>query len=170
MFQQENEFSPQSTGEVSKPVKVMLADDDSEDQELFQDALQRTGANTELTVVSNGQELVDNLKDPRQENPDIIFLDINMPIKDGKQALKEIKKDQELKEIPAVMLSTSNDPREIKDAFDSGAALYVIKPHSFKNFVLLLKKVFSFHWAGLLLKPIWKRFFFTEKNVTEENP
>ena len=99
MFQQENEVSSQSSGELSKPVKVILADDDAEDQELFQDALQRTGTNAEVTVVSNGQELVDNLKDPKQENPDIIFLDINMPIKDGKQALKEIKKDEELKEL-----------------------------------------------------------------------
>jgi len=164
MSQQDDEVIDQSLSKGAEPVKVILADDDKEDQELFEQALEKAGEDTELTTVDNGQELVANLKDPQIENPDIIFMDINMPVKDGKQALNEIKNDKDLKDIPTVILSTSGNPKEVKETFEAGASLYITKPHSFKNFILLLRKVFSFHWAGLLLKPIWQRFFITEKN------
>ena len=169
MSQKEHELIEKSSQEDVEPVKVILADDDKEDQELFEQALEKTGVETELTVVNDGQQLVENLKDPKVENPDIIFMDINMPVKDGKQALKEIKKDNELKQIPTVMLSTSGNPKEVQETFDAGASLYITKPHSFKNFILLLKKVFSFHWAGILLRPVWQRFFITEKNIKEDS-
>ena len=83
MSQKENELSSQSSGKESEPVKILLAEDDKEDQELFEEALKKTGEDTKLTVVDNGKELVNNLKDKEQENPDIIFLDVNMPVKDG---------------------------------------------------------------------------------------
>lgn len=159
---------PGTNESESKPLKVMLAEDDAEDQEIFGEALENLDAKTELTVVSNGQELVDTLKDPEQENPDIIFLDINMPVKDGKKALAEIKKDKELETIPTVMLSTSDNPKEIKESFQAGASLFVTKPTSFKNMVRLLKKIFSFHWAGVLLRPLWHRFFISEKNISRD--
>ena len=165
MSQKEDELSPQATVEKPDPVKVTLADDDREDQQLFQEALDKTGTNAQLTVVNNGQELVNSLKDHEQEKPDIIFLDINMPLKDGKQALKEIKKDEELKEIPTVVLSTSGSATDVKETFESGASAYVKKPSSFGSLILILKKVFFFHWAGKLLKPIWDRFFISEKNI-----
>lgn len=169
MSQKENDSPGKTSTEEQEPVKVMLADDDSEDQELFQEALEKTGTNAEVTVVNNGQELMDNLKDPDQENPDIIFLDVNMPVKDGKKALKEIKKDDELKEIPTVILSTSDNDKDVRETFEAGANLYIRKPNSFKVFTLLLKKVFSFHWAGSLLRPVWRHFFISEKSVTDEN-
>jgi len=168
MSQNGNELSSQSSAEESEPVKILLAEDDKEDQELFEEAVKKTGENIELTVVANGKELVNNLKDKEQENPDIIFLDINMPVKDGRQALKEIKEDEELKEIPTVVLSTSDHAKEIQESFEAGASLYVKKPNSFRGFILLLKKVLSFHWAGKLLRPVWRHFFITEKNITEE--
>ena len=121
-----------------------------------------------LPLWTMGKELLKNLKDPEQENPDIIFLDINMPVKDGKETLKEIKKDDELKDIPAVMLSTSDHPKEVKDTFEKGASLYIAKPSSLKGFALLLKKVFSFHWAGILVRPVWNRFFMSEKNIEKD--
>jgi CheY-like chemotaxis protein len=168
MSDKENQSTTQpGTGE-SKPLKVMLAEDDVEDQEIFGEALENLNTDTELTVVSNGQELVNTLKDPEQENPDIIFLDINMPVKDGKEALAEIKKDKELETIPTVMLSTSDNPHEIKESFQAGASLFVTKPTSFNNLVRLLKKVFSFHWAGVLLRPLWQRFFISEKNISRD--
>jgi CheY-like chemotaxis protein len=165
MSHEESELASQSN-EETKPVKVILAEDDPDDQEIFQEALKQSDVNAELTIVSNGKELVDTLKDNNQENPDIIFLDLNMPVKDGKEALKEIKTDEELKEIPAVVLSTSDNPKEIKESFQAGANLYLTKPNSFKAFVLLLRKVFSFHWTRSLLRPVWSRFFFSEKNIT----
>jgi CheY-like chemotaxis protein len=155
--------------EKKEPVKVVLADNDKDDQEIFTDALNETNIPTEITTVDNGKELIDHLKDPSQPNPDIIFMDINMPVKDGKEALKEMKEDDTLKDIPTVMLSTSASPKDVDETFDAGASLYVRKPYSFRNFVLLLKKIFSLKWAGALLKPLRKSFFISEKDVGGES-
>lgn len=150
-----------------EPVKVVLADDDKDDQEIFKDALTETKIPAELTTVENGQELIDHLKDPETPEPEIIFLDINMPVKNGKEALAEIKKDKELKDIPTVMISTSDNPKDVEDSFNSGANLYVRKPFSFKNFILILKKVFMLKWAGVLLKPFRRSFYLSEKNISD---
>ena len=153
--------------EQKETVKVVLADDDKDDQEVFQDALSETNIPADLKTVDNGQELIDHLKDPTEPNPDIIFLDINMPVKDGKEVLAEIKSDENLKEIPTVMLSTSDNPKDVDDTFNAGANLYVRKPFSFRSFIIILKKIFMLKWAGVLFKPLRKSFFLSEKNISE---
>lgn len=152
--------------EVKEPVKVVLADDDKDDQEIFTEALNHADIPADVTTVDNGQELLNHLKDPSEPNPDIIFMDINMPVKTGKQVLAEIKADQTLKDIPTVMLSTSENPKDVEETFNAGANLYVRKPYSFRNFVLLLKKIFTLKWAGDLLKPLRKSFFLSEKHIS----
>jgi len=151
------------------PVKIILAEDDKDDQELFIDALDEADIPSEVTAVENGQQLMDNLRDKSQPDPDIIFIDVNMPVKGGKQALEEIKGDKELRDIPAVMLSTWNHPSDIEDTFEKGADLYVQKPNSFAGFVLLLKKVFLLHWAKALLRPVISLFFVSEKNISQRD-
>ncbi|CAM3551883.1 response regulator [Flavobacterium chungbukense] len=148
-----------------EPVKIILAEDDKDDQELFIDALEAADVPSEVVTVENGQELIDTLRDETQPDPDIIFIDVNMPVKGGRKALEEIKSDKELKDIPAVMLSTWNHPSDIEDTFDKGADLYVQKPNSFGGFVLILKKVFFLHWTKALLDPVKKLFFVSERNI-----
>lgn len=163
-------FHPDPEGLNEKdPLKIILAEDDKEDQELFIDALDAADIPSEVTTVENGQQLVDALKDKSQPDPDIIFIDIDMPVKGGKKALQEIKDDKELRDIPAVMLSTWDHPADIQDTFDKGADLYVQKPNSFMGFVLLLRKVFSLHWAKALLGPVKKIFFISEKNISRRD-
>lgn len=152
-----------------EPVKIILAEDDKEDQELFIDALDEAQVPSEVTTVENGQQLLDVLKDKSQPDPDIIFIDINMPVKGGKKALEEIRGDKDLKDIPAVMLSTWSHPADIEDTFEKGANLYVQKPNSFAGFVLVLKKVFLLHWAKALLRPVISLFFVSEKNVSQRD-
>jgi len=113
--------------------------------------------------------LVSTLKDPAEPKPDIVFIDINMPVKGGKQALEEIKSDEKLKEIPAVMLSTSNHPNEIEETFNKGANLFVQKPSSFSGFILILKKVFILHWTKALVNPVKNIFFVSEKNISQQD-
>ncbi|MGE6355317.1 response regulator [Flavobacterium sp. NPDC079362] len=146
-----------------------MAEDDKDDQELFMEALSATKIPAEVTTVENGKELVDTLKEGSEGKPDIIFIDINMPIKGGKEALAEIKSDEKLKEIPAVMLSTSNHPVDIEDTFNKGANLYIQKPSSFTGFVLILKKVFILHWTKALLNPVKNIFFVSEKNISQKD-
>ncbi len=167
MISSDNSSTAPEGGNEKEPVKILLAEDDTEDQELFLDALQEAQISSEVTAVENGQELLDTLRDESQGDPDIIFIDVNMPVKDGKQALEEIKKDDELRDIPAVMLSTWDHPSDIEDAFGKGADLYVQKPSSFAGFVLVLKKVFLLHWAKALLRPVRKLFFVSEKNISQ---
>lgn len=150
-----------------EPLKVILADDDRDDQEIFHYALNETKIPADLTTVDNGQELIDTLKDPTEPKPDIIFMDINMPKKDGKQALAEIKSDETLKDIPTVMLSTSENQKDVEETFNKGANLYVRKPFSFKAFILMLKKIFTMRWAGILFKPARKTFLMSEKNISD---
>ncbi|MNF89379.1 Response regulator rcp1 [compost metagenome] len=152
-----------------EPVKIILAEDDKDDQELFLEAVNATKIPSEVITVENGEELVNTLKDESEPKPDIIFIDINMPIKGGKEALEEIKSDQELKEIPAVMLSTSNHPKDIEDTFNKGANLYIQKPNSFTGFILILKKVFFLHWTKALMNPVKNVFFVSEKNISRED-
>ena len=152
-----------------EPVKIILAEDDKDDQELFKEALDATKVPTEVITVDNGEELVNALKDGSEPKPDIVFIDINMPIKGGKEALEEIRSDQELKEIPAVMLSTSNNPKDIEDTFNKGANLYIQKPNSFSSFILILKKVFILHWTKALMNPVKNIFFVSEKNISPKD-
>lgn len=154
--------------EKQEPVKVVLADDDRDDQEIFEDALSEASIPAELKTVDNGQELIDHLKDPSEPNPDIIFLDINMPVKSGKEVLAEIKADETLKDIPAVVISTSDHPKDIEDSFNAGANLFVRKPFSFSSLIIILKKIFMLKWAGALFKPLRKTFFLSEKNISEK--
>lgn len=155
--------------EENEPVKIILAEDDKDDQELFIEALDATKVSAEVVTVENGQELVNTLKDPAEPKPDIVFIDINMPVKGGKEALAEIKSDQELKDIPAVMLSTSNHPKDIEETFNKGANLYIQKPSSFTGFILILKKVFVLHWTKALLNPVKNIFFVSEKNISHKD-
>lgn len=150
-----------------EPVKIILAEDDKDDQELFIEALNATKVPSEVITVENGEELVNTLKDPAEPKPDIVFIDINMPVKGSKEALAEIKSDQKLKEIPAVMLSTSNHPQDIEDTFNKGANLYIQKPSSFTGFILILKKVFLLHWTRALMNPVKNIFFVSEKNISK---
>jgi CheY-like chemotaxis protein len=152
--------------EEKEPLKILLAEDDKDDQELFMEALDATKVPSEVTTVENGEQLLSTLKDPAEPNPDIVFIDINMPVKDGKQALEEIKSNGELKDIPAVMLSTSNHPSDIEETFQKGANLYIQKPSSFIGFILILKKVFVLHWTKALINPVKNVFFVSEKNIS----
>ncbi|MFB9080138.1 response regulator [Flavobacterium procerum] len=163
-----SENNPPAPEELNdkEPLRIILAEDDAEDQELFVDALEQTDVPSEVTIVENGQELLDNLRDETQPDPDMIFIDFNMPVKGGVQALEEIKADEGLRDIPAVMLSTWDHPSAVEDAFEKGADLYVQKPSSFSGFVLILKKVFLLHWAKGLLGPVRKLFFVSEKNIS----
>lgn len=155
--------------EEKEPLKIILAEDDKDDQELFMEAVGATKVPSEVITVENGEELVNTMKDPAEPKPDIVFIDLNMPIKGGKEALEEIKSDKELKEIPAVILSTSNHPKDIEETFNKGANLYVQKPSSFTGFILILKKVFILHWTKALINPVKNIFFVSEKNISHKN-
>jgi CheY-like chemotaxis protein len=108
----------------------LLADDDRDDTELFQEALASIDPGIVFHSAGDGQEALYKLERLHQK-PDIIFLDINMPVMNGWQCLKQIKLCEEYKDIPVVIYSTSSYQREVSIALDLGAMCYLVKPNDF---------------------------------------
>ena len=129
-----------------RSVVILVADDDPEDCMLIKDAFKEGLLVNGLRFVGDGEELMDYLrrrgkyKDPSlSPRPGIILLDLNMPRKDGREALKEIKSDSDLKAIPVVVLTTSKDEEDILRSYATGANSYITKPVTFAGLVNAIK-------------------------------
>jgi len=134
---------PSSKG---KPITILMADDDEDDRMLTQDALEESRVRNTLYCVEDGVELLEYLKregkyaDPATSpRPGLILLDLNMPRKDGREALKEIKADAELRNIPVVILTTSGQEEDKIKGYNLGAASFITKPVNFEGLVELMK-------------------------------
>ena len=126
--------------------KLLLADDDLDDRLFFEDAIEELFTSYKLSTVTDGVELMELLSDDSEQLPDILFLDINMPRKNGCECLAEIKANDMLKEIPVVIFSTSLDMEIVNKLYENGAHYYIRKPGDFN----VLKKVI--YQATVLLK------------------
>jgi CheY-like chemotaxis protein len=114
-------------------LNVLLADDDLDDYTFFKTALAALPLSTELKAVKDGQELMELLNNESYELPTVLFLDINMPRKNGFECLSEIKKTERLKDLPVVMFSTSNSRDAMTALFKTGAHVYIRKPGNFEQ-------------------------------------
>ena len=114
-----------------KQLNILLADDDSDDCLFFKKALGELLFSTHLTIVHDGEQLMNYLSENSENLPDILFLDISMPRKNGFECLSEIKQNKKLKDLPVVMLSTSNSKDTISMVFKIGAHVYIHKPGDF---------------------------------------
>ena len=126
--------------------KLLLADDDLDDRLFFEDAIEELFTSYKLSTVTDGVELMELLSDDSEQLPDILFLDINMPRKNGCECLAEIKANDMLKKIPVVIFSTSLDMEIVNKLYENGAHYYIRKPGDFN----VLKKVI--YQATVLLK------------------
>ena len=125
---------------------IFLADDDADDCLLFEDALREVAEDTHLTTVLDGIELMDKLEEKVSPPPDMIFLDLNMPRKNGFECLKEIRTDQRLSTIPVIIFSTSSQPEFIEQVYASGANRYIRKPSSFTELMKVIAEMLSIDW------------------------
>ncbi|MEO6284472.1 MAG: response regulator [Dyadobacter sp.] len=121
------------------PFRILLAEDDDDDIFLFQEALQQVLVQTELVVSENGMELM-KIMHTETTKPDMIFLDMNMPVKNGLECLEEIRQLSGFENIPIVMLSTSVAQYLWESAYQNGASRYIQKPTSFAGLVEILEK------------------------------
>ncbi len=115
----------------TKHLNILLADDDLDDCNFFKQALEELSLSAQLTTVHDGEQLMNYLSDNPEQFPHVIFLDINMPLKNGMECLSAIKRDSKLKDIPVVMFSTSNTWDTINMLFKSGSHVYIHKPSDF---------------------------------------
>jgi CheY-like chemotaxis protein len=136
-----------------KPITILMADDDEEDRELAREALQDPRVANQMRFAVDGQDLVDYLRreggyadaSVDAPRPGIVLLDLNMPKKDGREALAEIKADHGLRQIPVIVLTTSTDEEDVFRTYDLGVNSYITKPVTFAGLVEVMRS-FSRYW------------------------
>jgi CheY-like chemotaxis protein len=138
---------------------ILMADDDADDCLMTREALATAGLRNELRTVSDGQELMEYLlhqgkyTDPASApRPGLILLDLNMPRKNGHEALQEIKSHPDLKRIPVVILTTSQAEQDVYATYSQGANSYIAKPVSFENLVKIMETIGSY-WLEIVTPP-----------------
>ncbi len=143
-----------------KPVTILLADDDADDRLLARDAFEESRIRNTLEMVEDGEELMDYLKhegkysgENARPRPSLILLDLNMPRKDGREALKEIKSDPELRNIPVVVLTTSKADEDIFRTYDLGVNSFIIKPVTFDGLVDVVRMLGKYWFEIVELPP-----------------
>ena len=143
------------------PITVLMADDDEDDRELTRDALEDARFVDRMQFVVDGQDLIDYLRQvgpyaspeaADRPRPSIILLDLNMPRKDGREALAEIKADHDLRRIPVVVLTTSSDEQDVRRAYDLGANSYITKPVTGSKLRDVLTALAEY-WAEICVLP-----------------
>ena len=122
---------------LTKPFRVLIADDDTDDVQLTKDCFSETRLPIHVNDVGDGQILMDHLKGitttKPKDLPQLILLDINMPRKSGFEALQELKEDDALRKIPVVIFSTSQTLKDVERAYELGASCFVSKPNSLEE-------------------------------------
>ena len=142
--------------EVMRPVEILLVEDNPGDVRLTKEALKEAKVINHLTVLKDGVEALAFLR--RQgvydnaTTPHLILLDLNLPRKDGREVLAEIKADEKLKRIPVVVLTTSQDEQDVFKSYNLHANCYVTKPVDLEQFMTVVKSIEDF-WLGIVMLP-----------------
>ena len=144
---------------LTKSINLLIADDDPDDRMMTQAALEESYLLNSLYFVENGQELMDFLKrrgkytDPATSpRPDLVLLDLNMPRKDGREALMEIKADPELRSIPIIVLTTSKSEQDILKSYDLGVNCFISKPVLFEELIEVVRSIGQY-WFDIVKLP-----------------
>lgn len=143
---------------MMEKIEILLVDDNPGDVRLTQEAFKDSNLTNKLNVVEDGVEALSFLRREGQylqaPRPDLILLDLNLPRKHGREVLAEIKADEELKRIPVVVLSTSDDIRDIASSYDLHANCYITKPVDLPHFVNIVKSIEVFWFNTVKLPPM----------------
>jgi len=141
---------------LAKPINILLVEDSPGDARLAQEALKDSKLINELFTVSDGMEAMDFLykrgKYVKAVHPDLILLDLNLPKKDGREVLKEIKLDENLKKIPVVILTISKAEVDILKSYNLHANCYITKPLDLEQFIHVVKSIEEF-WLTIVKLP-----------------
>ncbi len=143
------------------PGVILLADDDPGDQKLITKAFERGSHNYQIKIVEDGEQLVDYLQQngtfsdaSTSPRPSLVLLDLNMPKKDGRAALREIKSNHDLRRIPVIVLTTSDQQIDIVQCYDLGANSYVTKPSSYPE-LAAMAELLERYWFKLAKTPLF---------------
>jgi CheY-like chemotaxis protein len=143
----------------AKPITILMAEDDADDRLMVNEAFQESHVANDMHYVEDGLELLNYLRHQGKYAdkasfpvPDLILLDLNMPRKDGREVLQEIKADPLLRHIPVIVLTTSKAEEDIVRSYDIGAASYITKPVTFEALVKIIKGLGEY-WVQIVKLP-----------------
>jgi CheY-like chemotaxis protein len=122
---------------------IILAEDDIDDQNIFQLALQEIDSSVQIEFATNGRQLLTLLQ---IKKPDLLFLDLDMPYKNGLECLMEMKNNPDLEKIPVIVFSSTTKPSNIQTAYEMGACLFFIKPPVYSDYLSSIKAIFKLNW------------------------
>ncbi len=142
---------------LAKPVEILLVEDNEGDIGLIEEVLEEAKIRNSLHIAKDGEEAMLFLHGEGRfsgsPRPDVILLDLNLPKKDGREVLREIKEDDVLKNIPVVILTTSGAEKDIHRSYDLHANAYVTKPLDFDQFIIVIKSIANF-WLEIVKLPM----------------
>lgn len=137
---------------MSSQLTIFYADDDRDDLDFFREVLDGIKREIELYTHSGGQSLLTALQNP-PPRPNMVFLDLNMPGKNGFDVLEEMRDSNELKDVPVIIFSTSDDRNAVERSRELGANLYLRKPTSYDNFKTTIQKMLDINWSHFKADP-----------------
>jgi CheY-like chemotaxis protein len=138
-------------GHLSGKLDILYAEDDGEDFSLFLDAVQENGFSYNIHRVNDGQELVDFFSEETSKLPKLIISDLNMPKKNGLEAVREIRRKSLLSKIPIIIFSDSKSPEEVQLSYDLGVNSFIQKPLSYQEHLQCIKNIHSFWFQTVRL-------------------
>lgn len=126
-----------------KQLNILLADDDMDDCIFFKEAVEELLPSTNLKVVHDGEQLMQQLRNETNELPHVLFLDLNMPRKNGFECLSEIKLSEKLKKLPVIVFSTSFEQEVVNQLYQNGAQYFIRKPSEFSQFKKIIQQTLT---------------------------
>ena len=147
-----------------KHLNLLLADDDTDDCAFFKAALESLSLPTSLTIVHDGEQLMRLLLKETYELPHVLFLDLNMPRKNGFECLSEIKLHKKLKQLPVIMFSTSLEQEVVNLLYKNGAQYYICKPAEFLQLKKIIEQTLILITQENILQPSKENFVLTVQN------
>jgi CheY-like chemotaxis protein len=139
-----------------RPIEILLVEDNPGDVRMTVEALKDCRVSNKLSVVEDGEQALSFLRKgdgyAKRARPDLILLDLNLPKKDGHEVLAEIKADPDLRKIPVVVLTTSENERDVRKAYDLNANCYITKPGGLEQFVSVMKSI-QYFWSKVVQLP-----------------
>jgi CheY-like chemotaxis protein len=147
-----------------KQLNILLADDDIDDCIFFKEALDELPLSTHLTVVHDGEQLMQLLTNETNELPDVLFLDLNMPRKNGFECLSEIKLSKKLNQLPVIIFSTSFEQEVVNQLYQNGAQYFIRKPSEFSQFKKIIQQSLALIAQENIAQPTRENFVITVQN------
>jgi len=142
-------------------IHILIADDDEDDIQLFNEALAELKMDNKLTSCKDGKDLMDYLHNPENKLPHVLFLDLNMPCKTGNECLREIRANARFNDVSIAIYSTSSSEKDIEDTLVGGANIYIKKPNDFSKLKKVIKDVVNMNWQYQSLGLNKETFFYS---------